>query len=158
VSVFASQTGRDIRSLVGDSAFLRSLSRRLYPMQQFGIPTITDILKEWTNPGLTHVREFKARLPGRRRRGHSRPQAWLCSWRASVSNVAKLLVAFVDYRVHSRTNLVGISPCSGETFVKDPRDVVKAGDIVRVKVMAGEIPRPAHQPDHCACPMRPARR
>ena len=137
VERIASQTGRDIRSLVGDSAFLRQLEPSRYTDEHFGIPTITDILKELDKPGRDPRPEFKAATfqEGVESIRDLKPGMQL---EGVVSNVANF-GAFVDIGVH-QDGLVHISMLS-ETFVKDPRDVVKAGDIVRVKVMAVDIPR-----------------
>lgn len=137
VERIASQTGRDIRSLVGDSAFLRQLEPSRYTDEHFGIPTITDILKELDKPGRDPRPEFKAATfqEGVESIRDLKPGMQL---EGVVSNVANF-GAFVDIGVH-QDGLVHISMLS-ETFVKDPRDVVKAGDIVRVKVMEVDIPR-----------------
>ena len=137
VERIASQTGRDIRSLIGDSAFLRKVDPKAFTDEHFGVPTITDILKELDKPGRDPRPEFKAAAfqEGVENLKDLKPGMQL---EGVVSNVANF-GAFVDIGVH-QDGLVHISMLSHQ-FVKDPREVVKAGDIVRVKVMEVDIPR-----------------
>ncbi|PKM29595.1 MAG: RNA-binding transcriptional accessory protein [Gammaproteobacteria bacterium HGW-Gammaproteobacteria-11] len=137
VERIASQTGRDIRSLIGDSAFLRKVDPKAFTDEHFGVPTITDILKELDKPGRDPRPEFKAAAfqEGVESLKDLKPGMQL---EGVVSNVANF-GAFVDIGVH-QDGLVHISMLSHQ-FVKDPREVVKAGDIVRVKVMEVDIPR-----------------
>ena len=137
VQRIAEQTGRDIRSLIGDSAFLRKLDPARYTDQHFGIPTITDILSELDKPGRDPRPEFKAATfqEGVEKISDLEPGMVL---EGVVSNVANF-GAFVDIGVH-QDGLVHISMLA-DSFVKDPRDVVKAGDIVKVKVLEVDIPR-----------------
>ncbi|MFN3579413.1 MAG: Tex family protein [Pseudomonas sp.] len=137
VERIASQTGRDIRSLIGDSVFLRQLEPARFTDEHFGVPTISDILKELDKPGRDPRPEFKAAVfqDGVETLRDLKPGMQL---EGVVSNVANF-GAFVDIGVH-QDGLVHISMLSHQ-FVKDPRDVVKAGDIVRVKVMEVDIPR-----------------
>lgn len=137
VSRIAEQTGRDIRSLIGDSVFLRQLDPSRYTDEHFGIPTITDILAELDKPGRDPRPEFKAAAfqEGVEKLSDLQPGMIL---EGVVSNVANF-GAFVDIGVH-QDGLVHISMLA-DSFVKDPRDVVKAGDIVKVKVLEVDIPR-----------------
>ncbi|QJD60052.1 RNA-binding transcriptional accessory protein [Pseudomonas sp. gcc21] len=137
VERIAEQTGRDIRGLIGDSAFLRKLEPAKFTDEHFGIPTISDILKELDKPGRDPRPEFKAAAfqEGVEKIGDLTPGMVL---EGVVSNVANF-GAFVDIGVH-QDGLVHISMLSHQ-FVKDPRDVVKAGDIVKVKVLEVDVPR-----------------
>ncbi|GGJ02512.1 Tex family protein [Halopseudomonas pertucinogena] len=137
VNRIAEQTGRDIRSLIGDSAFLRKLDPARFTDEHFGIPTITDILSELDKPGRDPRPEFKAAAfqEGVEKISDLEPGMVL---EGVVSNVANF-GAFVDIGVH-QDGLVHISMLA-DSFVKDPRDVVKAGDIVKVKVLEVDVPR-----------------
>ncbi|MEZ2745630.1 Tex family protein [Halopseudomonas bauzanensis] len=137
VQRIAGQTGRDIRSLIGDSSFLRKLEPARFTDEHFGIPTITDILSELDKPGRDPRPEFKAAAfqEGVEKISDLTPGMVL---EGVVSNVANF-GAFVDIGVH-QDGLVHISMLA-DSFVKDPRDVVKAGDIVKVKVLEVDIPR-----------------
>ncbi len=137
VERIASQTGRDIRSLIGDSGFLRRLEPARFTDAHFGIPTITDILAELDKPGRDPRPEFKAAAfqEGVEKIADLEPGMVL---EGVVTNVANF-GAFVDIGVH-QDGLVHISMLS-QQFVKDPRDVVKAGDIVKVKVLEVDVPR-----------------
>ena len=137
VERIAETTGRDVRSLIGDSAFLRKLDPKHFTDAHFGVPTITDILLELDKPGRDPRPEFKAAAfqEGVETIRDLKPGMQL---EGVVSNVANF-GAFVDIGVH-QDGLVHISMLAHQ-FVKDPRDVVKAGDIVRVKVMEVDIPR-----------------
>ncbi|HIZ51276.1 MAG TPA: RNA-binding transcriptional accessory protein [Candidatus Pseudomonas excrementavium] len=137
VQRIAEQTGRDIRSLIGDSSFLRKLEPARFTDEHFGIPTITDILSELDKPGRDPRPEFKAAAfqEGVEKISDLTPGMVL---EGVVSNVANF-GAFVDIGVH-QDGLVHISMLA-DSFVKDPRDVVKAGDIVKVKVLEVDIPR-----------------
>ncbi|NLY57924.1 MAG: RNA-binding transcriptional accessory protein [Gammaproteobacteria bacterium] len=137
VNRIAEQTGRDIRSLIGDSTFLRKLEPAKFTDEHFGIPTITDILSELDKPGRDPRPEFKAAAfqEGVEKISDLQPGMVL---EGVVSNVANF-GAFVDIGVH-QDGLVHISMLA-DSFVKDPRDVVKAGDIVKVKVLEVDVPR-----------------
>ena len=124
-------TTKDIRSLIGNSAVLRSVRATEFVDDTFGLPTVNDILKELDKPGRDprpafHTATFAEGvetladlLPGMVLEG-------------VVTNVAAF-GAFVDVGVH-QDGLVHVSAMS-KNFVKDPREVVKPGDIVRVKVL-----------------------
>ena len=137
VERIAQSTERDIRSLIGDSAFLKRLDPKNFTDATFGLPTVTDILAELDKPGRDPRPEFKT-----------------ASFQEGVESLKDLELgmvlegvitnvtnfgAIVDIGVH-QDGLVHISALS-DNFVKDPHSVVKAGDIVKVKVMEVDIPR-----------------
>ncbi|GAB2516627.1 Tex family protein [Lysobacter humi (ex Lee et al. 2017)] len=132
-----SSTGKPIRSLIGDAAFLRGLRPEQFVDDRFGVPTVRDILKELEKPGRDPRPEFKAArfADGVEDIKDLRPGMVL---EGVVTNVAAF-GAFVDIGVH-QDGLVHISALSN-TYVKDPRDVVKVGDIVKVRVMEVDVPR-----------------
>lgn len=126
-----SKTGLDIHDLVGNSAFLKTLAAKDYVDERFGEPTVRDIILELDKPGRDPRPEFKT-----------------ASFKDGVEKIADLTAgmilegvvtnvanfgAFVDIGVH-QDGLVHISMLA-DKFVKDPRDVVKAGDVVKVKVL-----------------------
>lgn len=131
------QCGREVRQLIGDSGFLRSLKADTFIDDTHGLPTVQDILKELEKPGRDPRGQFKtaAFADGVEDIRDLKPGMVL---EGVVSNVAAF-GAFVDLGVH-QDGLVHVSALS-ETFVKDPRDVVKAGDIVKVKVMEVDLAR-----------------
>ncbi|OOX19804.1 RNA-binding transcriptional accessory protein [Xanthomonas campestris pv. azadirachtae] len=137
VERIVSSTGKPIKALLGDGSFLRGLKPEMFTDDQFGVPTVRDILKELEKPGRDPRPEFKAAqfAEGIEDIKHLKPGMVL---EGVVSNVAAF-GAFVDIGVH-QDGLVHISALS-ETFVKDPRDVVKAGDIVKVKVLEVDVAR-----------------
>ncbi|WIO73034.1 Tex family protein [Porticoccaceae bacterium LTM1] len=137
VERIATKQGKEIKSLIGDSGTLRQLKPQDYTDEKFGIPTITDIIKELDKPGRDPRPEFKAAVfkEGVETLKDLKPGMIL---EGSVTNVANF-GAFVDIGVH-QDGLVHISALS-DTFVDDPRKVVKTGDIVKVKVMEVDIPR-----------------
>ncbi|WP_043310934.1 Tex family protein [Pseudomonas sp. ML96] len=137
VQRIAEGTGRDVRSLLGDSSFLRSLDPKRFTDESFGLPTVTDILKELDKPGRDPRPEFKTAefQEGVESLKDLQPGMILEGVVTNVTNFG----AFVDIGVH-QDGLVHISALS-EKFVKDPYEVVKAGDIVKVKVMEVDIPR-----------------
>ncbi|MBD9409578.1 Tex family protein [Stutzerimonas stutzeri] len=137
VQRIAQDTGRDIRSLIGDSAFLRRLDPKQFTDETFGLPTVTDILGELDKPGRDPRPEFKTAefQDGVEKLSDLEPGMVLEGVVTNVTNFG----AFVDIGVH-QDGLVHISALS-EKFVKDPYEVVKAGDIVKVKVMEVDIPR-----------------
>lgn len=131
------QCGREVRNIIGDTGFLRGLKPEQYTDEKFGVPTVRDILKELEKPGRDPRPEFVAPsfAEGVEDVKDLRPGMIL---EGRVTNVAAF-GAFVDIGVH-QDGLVHVSALS-HTFVKDPRDAVKAGDIVKVKVMEVDIPR-----------------
>jgi protein Tex len=124
-------------SVVGNVALLKSLRAEKFVDETFGLPTITDILRELEKPGRDPRPAFKTATfaDGVEKLGDLRPGMVL---EGVVTNVAAF-GAFVDIGVH-QDGLVHISALSND-YVKDPRDVVKSGDVVRVKVMEVDIPR-----------------
>ena len=137
VTRIAADTGRDIRSLIGDSAFLKKLDPAKFTDETFGLVTIGDILQELEKPGRDPRPEFKTAefQEGVEKLSDLTPGMVLEGVVTNVTNFG----AFVDIGVH-QDGLVHISALS-EKFVKDPYEVVKAGDIVKVKVMEVDIPR-----------------
>ncbi len=127
----------DIKSLIGDAATLRRLKPAQFADATFGAPTVTDVLAELEKPGRDPRPAFKAATfqEGVETLNDLRPGMTL---EGVVTNVAAF-GAFVDVGVH-QDGLVHISALSKE-FVKDPRSVVKPGDIVRVKVMEVDVAR-----------------
>jgi uncharacterized protein len=126
----------DIRGLIGNAAALRTLSPKSLVDKTFGLPTITDILRELEKPGRDPRPAFKAATftEGVETLNDLKPGMVL---EGAITNVAAF-GAFVDIGVH-QDGLVHISAMS-KTFVKDPREVAKPGDIVRVKVLEVDVP------------------
>ncbi|KGI78085.1 Tex family protein [Oleiagrimonas soli] len=137
VERIVARCGREVREIIGDASFLRGLKPEDYTDDRFGVPTVRDILSELEKPG---------RDP--------RPEFVTPSFAEGVEDMKDLVVgmvlegrvtnvaafgAFVDIGVH-QDGLVHVSALSHQ-YVKDPRDVVKAGDIVKVKVMEVDLPR-----------------
>lgn len=122
---------RDVAGVIGDERLLKSLNPAKYADEQFGVPTITDILKELEKPGRDPRPEFTTATfkDGVEEIRDLRPDMIL---EGVVTNVAAF-GAFVDIGVH-QDGLVHISALSN-TFVKDPHTVVKAGQVVKVKVL-----------------------
>jgi len=131
------KTGKTLRALLGDRTFLRSCKPQDFTDETFGVPTVTDILAELEKPGRDPRPEFKTATfqegvaaitdlqPGMQLEG-------------VVSNVTAF-GAFVDIGVH-QDGLVHISQLS-DKYVEDPREVVKAGQIVKVKVVSIDVAR-----------------
>lgn len=131
------KTGLSVNKLIGNHEVLSRLKASDYTDEQFGVPTLTDILKELEKPGRDPRPEFKTAkfqegvheirdlVPGMTLEG-------------VVSNVAAF-GAFVDIGVH-QDGLVHVSELS-DRFVRDPREVVKVGDIVRVRVLDVDVAR-----------------
>jgi len=137
VRTMVKRTGGDVASLIGNTQTLRSLRPDDFVDEKFGLPTVTDILRELEKPGRDPRPAFKTATfkEGVEKLGDLVPGMVL---EGVVTNVAAF-GAFVDVGVH-QDGLVHVSAMS-RTFVKDPRDVVKPGDIVKVKVMDVDIPR-----------------
>ncbi len=131
------QCGREVRNIIGDATFLRGLRPEQFTDERFGVPTVRDILKELEKPGRDPRPQFVAPTfaEGVEDVKDLRPGMIL---EGRVTNVAAF-GAFVDIGVH-QDGLVHVSALS-HTFVKDPRDAVKTGDIVKVKVMEIDLPR-----------------
>lgn len=128
---------RDVKGVVGDSALLKSLDPKRYADERFGVPTVADILKELDKPGRDPrpafvTASFKDGVEGI---GDLRPDMIL---EGVVTNVAAF-GAFVDIGVH-QDGLVHISALSNQ-YVKDPHAVVKAGQVVKVKVLEVDAKR-----------------
>ncbi|WP_200210532.1 Tex family protein [Micromonospora coerulea] len=130
-------TGQDLRSLIGKSTILRGLRATDFVDDTFGLPTVSDILRELEKPGRDPRPAFKTAtfVEGVEKISDLVPGMLL---EGVVTNVAAF-GAFVDVGVH-QDGLVHVSAMSN-TFVKDPRDVVKSGDVVRVKVLDVDVPR-----------------
>jgi protein Tex len=122
---------REMKDVIGDGALVRSLDPARYADQKFGVPTVTDILKELEKPGRDPRPEFTTATfkEGVEAISDLRPDMIL---EGVVTNVAAF-GAFVDIGVH-QDGLVHISALSNN-FVKDPHTVVKAGQVVKVKVL-----------------------
>ncbi|MDD2048883.1 Tex family protein [Pseudomonas putida] len=137
VQRIAAETDRDIRSLIGDSGFLKRLDAKKFTDETFGLPTVTDILQELDKPGRDPRPEFKTAEFQEGVEDLKDLQLGMIL-EGVVTNVTNF-GAFVDIGVH-QDGLVHISALS-EKFIKDPREAVKAGDVVKVKVMEVDIPR-----------------
>ena len=137
VEKIAGKSERDVRALIGDSSFLKSLNAEDYTDESFGVPTVTDIISELDKPGRDPRPEFKTAefQEGVVKISDLKLNMELEGVVTNVTNFG----AFVDVGVH-QDGLVHISALSN-SFVKDPREVVKAGDIVKVKVMEVDIAR-----------------
>ncbi|MCO7227658.1 RNA-binding transcriptional accessory protein [Halomonas sp. CnH100-B] len=137
VERIAKQNSRDVKGLIGDSATLKALRPADFADERFGVPTVSDILKELDKPGRDPRPEFKA---AEFREGVETLKDLKLGMvlEGTVTNVTHF-GAFVDIGVH-QDGLVHISALS-DRFIDDPRSVVKAGDIVTVKVMSVDIPR-----------------
>ncbi|MDF5752359.1 Tex family protein [Spongiactinospora sp. TRM90649] len=130
-------TSGDLATLIGNSGVLRTLDARTFVDDTFGLPTVTDILKELEKPGRDPRPAFKTATFADGVEKLSDLAAGMLL-EGVVTNVAAF-GAFVDVGVH-QDGLVHVSAMS-KTFVKDPRDIVKPGDVVRVKVLEVDIPR-----------------
>ncbi|ACA17357.1 RNA binding S1 domain protein [Methylobacterium sp. 4-46] len=130
-------TKSDIRAVIGNGSVLRSLDPRAFTDATFGLPTVTDILAELEKPGRDPRPSFRTASfqEGVETIGDLKPGMLL---EGVVTNVAAF-GAFVDVGVH-QDGLVHISALSN-SFVRDPRAVVKPGDVVRVKVLDVDVPR-----------------
>ena len=137
VESIISRTGKSIRDLIGQNAFIRSLNPANYTNEHFGLPTVTDILQELEKPGRDPRPEFKSVefKAGIEKISDLKPGMRLDGVVTNVANFG----AFVDIGVH-QDGLIHISHLS-DTFIKDPRDAVKTGDMVKVKVLEVDIDR-----------------
>jgi uncharacterized protein len=129
--------GREVKQLIGDGSFLRSLRAEDFTDERFGVPTVRDILKELEKPGRDPRPEFVAPTFAE---GVEDLKDLVVGMvlEGRVTNVAAF-GAFVDIGVH-QDGLVHVSALSHK-FVRDPREAVKAGDIVKVKVMEIDLQR-----------------
>jgi len=130
-------TRSDIKALIGNAEILRQVRPQNFVDDHFGLPTVTDILRELEKPGRDPRPAFKAAVfkEGVETLKDLKRGMIL---EGTVTNVAAF-GAFVDIGVH-QDGLVHISAMS-KTFIKDPREVVKSGDIVKVKVLEVEVAR-----------------
>jgi uncharacterized protein len=129
--------GKGIGEIVGDAKALKSLDARKYTDERFGLPTVQDILAELEKPGRDPRPEFKTASfrDGIEDMKHLEPGMLLEGVVTNVTNFG----AFVDIGVH-QDGLVHISALASR-YVKDPHSVVKAGDVVKVKVMEVDLQR-----------------
>ncbi|WP_053849178.1 Tex family protein [Streptomyces sp. NRRL B-24085] len=129
--------GQEVASLIGNTGVLRSLRPQDFVDETFGLPTVTDILKELEKPGRDPRPAFRTATF---KEGVEKISDLVAGMvlEGVVTNVAAF-GAFIDVGVH-QDGLAHVSALS-KTFVKDPRDVVKPGDIVKVKVLEVDIPR-----------------
>lgn len=130
-------TGRDVSELIGNTGALRALRPADFTDEKFGVPTVTDIISELDKPGRDPRPEFKTAefAAGVEKVADLKPGMVL---EGVVTNVAAF-GAFVDVGVH-QDGLVHVSAMS-HSFVKDPREVVKSGDVVKVKVLEVDVAR-----------------
>jgi uncharacterized protein len=129
--------GRDLRTLMGDSAALKAIDPRAFVDEHFGLPTVKDIIAELEKPGRDPRPEFRTATfaDGVEEMKDLRPGMLL---EGTVTNVAAF-GAFVDIGVH-QDGLVHVSQLA-DRFVKDPHEVVKAGDVVKVRVVEVDVKR-----------------
>jgi protein Tex len=137
VERIATSARRPLASLIGDGAFLKSLKPNMFADSKFGVPTVSDVLKELEKPGRDPRPQFKTAsfAEGVEKISDLTPGMQL---EGVVTNVTAF-GAFVDVGVH-QDGLVHISELS-DRFVRDPREVVKAGDVVRVRVKSVDVAR-----------------
>ena len=137
VERIAQATKKPVKSMIGDRAFLKSIQPQQFSDAQFGVPTISDILAELEKPGRDPRPEFKTATfqEGVEKIADLEPGMQLEGVVTNVTNFG----AFVDIGVH-QDGLVHISELA-DRFVKDPREVVKAGDVVKVRVKEVDVPR-----------------
>ncbi|WP_394052307.1 Tex family protein [Xanthobacter versatilis] len=129
--------GRDVRALMGDTAALKALDPRAFVDERFGLPTVRDILSELEKPGRDPRPQFRTATfaEGVNEMSDLKPGMVL---EGTVTNVAAF-GAFVDIGVH-QDGLVHVSALA-DRFVKDPHEVVKAGDVVKVRVVEVDVKR-----------------
>ena len=137
VKRIAEDLKQPVQAIIGNSELLKKLNAQDYTDADFGLPTVQDILKELDKPGRDPRPEFKA---ARFMEGVEKPSDLELDMvlEGVVTNVTNF-GAFVDIGVH-QDGLVHISALT-ERFIKDPREVVKTGDIVKVKVMEVDLQR-----------------
>ena len=130
-------SGRPMQSVLGDAAFIRSLQPEQFTDSQFGLPTVRDILAELEKPGRDPRPDFKTAhfKEGVETMKDLEPGMQLEGVVTNVTNFG----AFVDIGVH-QDGLVHISMLA-DRFVKDPHQVVKTGDVVKVTVIEVDLPR-----------------
>jgi uncharacterized protein len=137
VERIAEKSDKPIKALIGNTEFLRNIKPEDYTDDTFGVPTVTDILRELEKPGRDPRPEFKTPAFQEGVENLEDLEADMVL-EGVVTNVANF-GAFVDIGVH-HDGLVHISAMSNN-YVKDPRDVVKAGDVVKVKVLEVDMKR-----------------
>ena len=137
VERIAAESGRGIQDIIGDSRFLKSLAANDFTDEHFGEPTVRDILSELDKPGRDPRPEFKTASFREGVEKLSDLDAGMIL-EGVVTNVTNF-GAFVDIGVH-QDGLVHVSALA-DKFVKDPREVVKAGDVVKVKVLEIDLKR-----------------
>ncbi len=137
VKTIAEKNSKDLKALIGNTEFLRTLRAVDYTDENFGVPTVTDIIKELDKPGRDPRPEFKTATFAEGIHEVSDLEVGMVL-EGVVSNVANF-GAFVDIGVH-QDGLVHISALT-DRFISDPREVVKAGDIVKVKVIEVDVQR-----------------
>ncbi|KPN78334.1 MULTISPECIES: Tex family protein [Shewanella] len=127
----------DVASLIGNSELLRNIKPQEFTTPEFGLPTVTDILSELDKPGRDPRGEFKTAKfkDGVEELKDLKPEMILEGVVTNVTNFG----AFVDIGVH-QDGLVHISSLT-DKFITDPHTVVKAGDVVKVKVMEVDVER-----------------
>ncbi len=137
VEAIISSTGKSIRDLIGQSGFIRTLNPVNYTNEHFGLPTVNDILQELEKPGRDPRPEFKSVefKAGIEKISDLKPGMRLDGVVTNVANFG----AFVDIGVH-QDGLIHISHLS-DSYIKDPRDAVKTGDMVKVKVLEIDVDR-----------------
>ncbi len=137
VQSIAQKHERTVTSLINDSAFLQSIDAHAFADEQFGVPTVMDILQELEKPGRDPRPEFKTAQfkEGIESINDLKENMILEGVISNVTNFG----AFVDLGVH-QDGLIHISMLS-DKFISNPREVVKAGDIVKVKVIEIDIER-----------------
>ena len=137
VNLIAERNKRKVGAIIGDATFLKDINAQDYISDKFGAPTVKDIISELDKPGRDPRPEFRfAEFQEGVEKITDLESGMVLE--GAVTNVTNF-GAFVDIGVH-QDGLVHISALSN-TFVKDPREVVKAGDIVKVKVMEVDVPR-----------------
>ncbi|MDR6757305.1 uncharacterized protein J2Y48_002601 [Mycoplana sp. BE70] len=129
--------GRDVRALMGDSAALKKLDPQVFVDERFGLPTVKDILAELEKPGRDPRPEFRTATFADGVDDIKDLKVGMLL-EGTVTNVAAF-GAFVDIGVH-QDGLVHVSQLA-DRFVKDPHEVVKAGDVVKVRVTEVDVPR-----------------
>jgi len=130
-------SGQAVNDVISNSTFLSKLNPSEYTDEQFGLPTVQDIIKELEKPGRDPRPEFKTATfkEGVEELKDLKPNMLLEGVITNVTNFG----AFVDIGVH-QDGLVHISSLT-DKFVSDPSEVVKAGDIVKVKVLDVDVQR-----------------
>jgi len=129
--------GRDLRSIMGDPAALRAVRAEQFVDDHFGLPTVRDILTEMEKPGRDPRPGFRTAVFADGVEDIKDLKSGMVL-EGTVTNVAAF-GAFVDIGVH-QDGLVHVSQLA-DKFVKDPHEVVKAGDVVQVRVTEVDIPR-----------------